>query len=122
MRVTLFLSLLLGLAACAPSPTVKQDDALTLSCTPKACTLVAPKAIDYGMISLAGPDLRLSATPCGGECPRSVYGFAEVVLQERAAPYPQRLTFKVLTGNVTIGRALVTLIGDDSSSEAVLGP
>jgi hypothetical protein len=120
------LLLTLLLAGCAPQATIAEpdDEALKFIVLRRGdLAVVADKGIDYGDVRVAGTGLQIDSPYCQPmTCSPSANGFIRLTYTDDGKDYGNRLEITVIAGAPEIGRALMTLEGEDTSREALLAP
>lgn len=124
MKVCILLLSLL-LASCAPQATIAEpdDEALRFIVLPRGnLAVIAHKDIAFGDVRVAGVGLQINSSYCQPmSCLPSANGFIRLTYDdEKDANYGARLEIKVIAGTPEVGRALVTLEGEEVSREALL--
>lgn len=124
LLTTIFLSL--ALTCCSPQATIAEpdDEALRFIVLPRGdLAVVAHKDVDYGDVRVAGPGLQTESPYCQpATCSPSANGFIRLTYPDDGKDYGARLEITVIAGTPEIGRALMTLEGEEASRPALLQP
>ena len=125
LLTTVFLSL--ALTCCAPQATIAEpdDEVLKFIVLPRGdLAVVADKDIAFGDVRVAGPGLQIDSPYCQPvTCSPNANGFIRLTYDDEPdATHGARLEITVITGTPEIGRALMTLEGEEASREALLNP
>jgi hypothetical protein len=114
----------LTLTACAPQATVAEpdDEALRFVVLRRGdLAVIAHKDIDFGDVRVAGPGLQIDSPYCQPvTCSPSANGFIQLTFPDDGKDYGSRLQITVIAGTPEVGRALMTLEGEEVTREALL--